>query len=337
MSMKRCASGRRREGSPQFEALEARATLSTVPAGFAEAAVAAGPSRPSAMQSAPDDRLYAPERARTADRVGARHALALARTNTVESIAHTAAAMPAQSPSLTANEGQTVILTIAASAGSTYLWQHLVGASWVDVGTDSPDYTIPTVTTADAGEYRVSISSGPSIQASLPIDLTVNVGPVPRWSPGLAAEFFAFPTPPRAMPALAGRGVDATRTDPMIDELPTRHAWPGLDARFARNFAARETGLLEISTPGRYRFTLRSKDGSRLWVDGKPLVNNGGIHAMRGRSRSLTMTAGLHAIQVESFAASRGAGLILSWSGPGIPGQVVPADHLFHATATAGG
>ena len=335
MSMKRRKSGRRRKGSPQFEALEARATPTTMTSGLAEAAVTTGLSRPAAMQSAPDGRLFGPERARTADRVGARHALA--RTNTVESIAHAAAAIPAQSPSLTANEGQTVILTIAASAGSSYLWQHLVGASWVDVGTDSPEYPIPTVTTADAGEYRVSISNGPSIQASLPIDLTVNVGPVPRWSPGLDAEFFAFSTPPRAMPALAGRAADVTRTDPVIDDLPTRHAWPGLDARFARNFAARETGLLEISTPGRYRFTLRSKDGSRLWVDGKPLVNNGGIHAMRGRSRFITLTAGLHAIQVESFAASRGAGLILSWSGPGIPRQVVPADHLFHATGTAGG
>ena len=322
MRMSRRTSGHRRRRSPQFEALEARATPTTLPAGFTEATVAAG------IAGGLIDRK--------ADRAGALHALN--GTGTVEKFTHAAPLIQAPSPGPTANEGQTTTFTIAAGgAGMSYQWEHLVGATWVDVGPDSPEYTIPTVTTADAGDYRVIISGVRTSQVSVPIDLTVNVGPVPRWSPGLDAEFFAFPTRPRAMPGLTGRAADVTRTDPVIDYLPTGHSWPGLDARFARNFAARETGLVEISTPGRYKFTLRSEDGSRLWVDGKPLVNNGGVHPMRGRARSITLTAGLHTIQVESFAGAPGAGLILSWSGPGISKQVVPADHLFHASGAAGG
>jgi hypothetical protein len=321
MRTSRRTSGQRRRRSPQFEALEARATPTTLPAGFTEATVATGIARGLID--------------READRAGALHTLN--GTGTVETINHAAPLIQALSAGLTVNEGQTATFTIAASgSGMSYQWEHLVGASWVDVGTDSPEYTVPTVTTADAGEYRVIISGAGTSEVSVPIDLTVDVGRVPRWTPGLDAEFFAFPTRLQAMPRLTGRA-DVTRTDPVIDYLPTGHSWPGLDARFDRNFAARETGLVEISTPGRYKFTLRSEDGSRLWVDGKPLVNNAGVHPMRGRARSLTLTAGLHTIQVESFAGAPGAGLILSWSGPGISEQVVPADHLFHASGAAGG
>ena len=97
-----------------------------------------------------------------------------------------------------------------------------------------------------------------------------------------------------------------------------------------------ETGFLEVSTPGRYKLSLRSKDGAKLWLDGALLVNNGGIHPLRGRTKAVTLTAGLHTLRVESFANTGIAGLILSWSGPGIAKQVVPADHLFHETTAAG-
>jgi glucose/arabinose dehydrogenase len=164
----------------------------------------------------------------------------------------------------------------------------------------------------------------------------VNVGPTPVLAPGLDAEFFDFRARLRALPSLAGRVADVTRIDPLIDYRRTGRPWPGLDARFAGTFAVRETGLLEISTPGRYKLTLRSQDGSRLWLDGSLLVNDGGIHPMRRRAGSLTLAAGLHTLRVESFASARAAGLILSWSGPGIPEQVVPADHLFHPSGPTG-
>ena len=94
------------------------------------------------------------------------------------------------------------------------------------------------------------------------VALTVNPAPPVTLAPGLEAEFFDFTTRLRAMPNLAGRVADVTRTDAVIDYRPTRQPWAGLDARFANTFAARETGLLKVSTPGRYRLSLRSKDGA---------------------------------------------------------------------------
>jgi hypothetical protein len=138
------------------------------------------------------------------------------------------------------------------------------------------------------------------------------------------------------MPNLTGRVADVARTDAVIGYLPTRRSWAGLDARFADNFAARETGFLEVSTSGRYKLSLRSKDGARLWLDGVLLVNNGGIHPVRQQIKAVTLTAGLHSLRVEFFANTGPAALILSWSGPGIATQVVPASHLFHATVAPG-
>jgi glucose/arabinose dehydrogenase len=156
--------------------------------------------------------------------------------------------------------------------------------------------------------------------------------PAPTLAPGLHAEFFDFTARLHAMPNLEGRLADVTRTDLVLDYRPTRRPWAGLDARFANTFAARETGFLLVSTPGRYKLGVRSKDGAKVWLDGALLVKNGGIHPVRTRAKAITLTAGLHALRVESFANTGVAGLILSWSGPGIAKQVVPANHLFHVT-----
>ena len=54
-----------------------------------------------------------------------------------------------------------------------------------------------------------------------------------------------FTTRLKAMPNLAGRLVDVTRTDAVLDYHPARRPWAGLVARFAHTFAARETGFLK--------------------------------------------------------------------------------------------
>jgi hypothetical protein len=203
------------------------------------------------------------------------------------------------------------------------------------VGTDSPAYTILTSTTADAGAYRVIVTNSAGLVISETAILLVN--PAPTVAPGLLAEFFHLTRRVKMMPSLAGRVADVSRTDAVIDYPPTRLPWAGLDASFADNFAVRESGLLKIASRGRYTLCLRSKDGAKLWLDGTLLVNNGGIHPVRRRSKSVTLTAGLHSLQVDSFAGTGTAALVLSWSGPGIAQQVVPAGVLFHATPAASG
>ncbi len=66
-------------------------------------------------------------------------------------------------------------------------------------------------------------------------------------------------------------------------------------------FAARWTGQIKIETAGEYTFTLGSDDGSRLFIDGKLVINHDGLHGYSDRSGSVTLSAGFHDIRVEMF------------------------------------
>jgi hypothetical protein len=130
----------------------------------------------------------------------------------------------------------------------------------MEVGTNLPAYTIAAATTSDAGDYRVIVTNSAGSVVSNAVILVVNPKPAPL-ARGLEAEFFKFTTRLRAMPNLTGRVGDLTRTDAVIDYRPTKLPWPGLGPQFAHTFALRETGFLDVSTPGRYRLSLFSKDG----------------------------------------------------------------------------
>jgi PA14 domain/Bacterial lectin/Gylcosyl hydrolase family 115 C-terminal domain len=149
-------------------------------------------------------------------------------------------------------------------------------------------------------------------------------------TPGLTAEFFDFTTPLTVLPNLTGLTPDVTRTAPTIRYPATTGRWPGLDARFVNTFAARHTGYLRIDTAGAYTLFATSNDGSKVWLDGELVIDNDGRHAMRERSATGNLSAGSHALRVESFEDTGYAGLVLSWRGPGIAKQVIPVSRLSH-------
>jgi hypothetical protein len=96
----------------------------------------------------------------------------------------------------------------------------------------------------------------------------------------------------------------------------------------ADTFVSRHTGQIRINTAGSYTFYLSSDDGSKMWLDGALLINNDGIHGMGNVSNTVSLTAGNHSVRIEFFENTGGAGLIFSWSGPGIAKQVVPSSVL---------
>lgn len=154
-------------------------------------------------------------------------------------------------------------------------------------------------------------------------------------SPGLRAEFFDFTTRLSGLPSLRGRTADVVRTDAAINFPSTTQAWAGLDSRFADTFVLRETGYLRVDAPGTYTLYLSSNDGSKLWLDGRLLINNGGLHAMRERSVTVRLSAGFHRLRTEFFENQGPAGMIVSWRGPGIAKQAIPAASLFQIVPVA--
>ena len=89
-------------------------------------------------------------------------------------------------------------------------------------------------------------------------------------------------------------------------------------------------GYIKIPKDGTYTFSIASDDGSIIWLDGAPAVNNDGGHVARERSNALSLAAGYHAIRIEFFEKEGEEFLSVSWQPPGGRKQLLPADVLFH-------
>lgn len=109
--------------------------------------------------------------------------------------------------------------------------------------------------------------------------------------------------------------------------------WPLLAASLSQHnqdFSVRWTGQVSPEFSETYTFATVSDDGARLWVDGKPLIDNWAPHGTTEDKGQVTLEAGKrYAVRMEFFQGSGGATARLLWSSPSRPKQVIPADRLF--------
>jgi hypothetical protein len=95
------------------------------------------------------------------------------------------------------------------------------------------------------------------------------------------------------------------------------------------SFALQFEGFIQIDTAGKYMFTTQSDDGSKLYIDGKEVVDNDGNHGVVEKTGNTELTAGKHAIRVEYYNNGGGFWLDAFYKGPGLIKQLIPADKLF--------
>ena len=89
------------------------------------------------------------------------------------------------------------------------------------------------------------------------------------------------------------------------------------------NFGFVFNGDIDCPKDGKYTFTTASDDGSLLFIDGKKVVDNDGIHGVQSRSGTVNLKAGKHSIEVRFFEKSGGEELAVAWSGPGFKTQAL--------------
>jgi outer membrane protein OmpA-like peptidoglycan-associated protein len=86
-------------------------------------------------------------------------------------------------------------------------------------------------------------------------------------------------------------------------DIPLRdftEGFPGVTGRFEW-FGLIYTGTFEIVKDGLYKWRIESDDGSRLWIDGREIINNDGIHGMDYKEGELKLSKGHHAIKIWYF------------------------------------
>jgi hypothetical protein len=140
--------------------------------------------------------------------------------------------------------------------------------------------------------------------------------------PGLVWKLYAdgklasFPDFDRLQPAAEG----------VTLELKTRE----LAGERKEHFALRFEGFVKVEADGLHRLTLASDDGSRLFLHGELLIDNGGPHPRQELGRKVRLAKGFHPIRIDYFEVTGESTLELflaSGSGPRTP---VRGESLFH-------
>ncbi|MBZ9788460.1 T9SS type A sorting domain-containing protein, partial [Psychroflexus sp. CAK57W] len=92
----------------------------------------------------------------------------------------------------------------------------------------------------------------------------------------------------------------------------------------ADTFSIRYKGSINIATAGAYTFYTNSDDGSKLFIDGIEVVDNDGLTAPRERSENITLSAGVHSIEILFFENDGGQILEVSYESSLITKRSIP-------------
>ncbi len=104
--------------------------------------------------------------------------------------------------------------------------------------------------------------------------------------------------------------------------------FPGITKRFEW-FAIDYRGRFWIDKPGKYRWSLTSDDGSKLYIDDKLVVNEDGQHEAETGSGSTMLEGGIHSIRISYFQGPRYLlTLVLRVAGPGEKSRTFSTDEF---------
>ena len=148
-----------------------------------------------------------------------------------------------------------------------------------------------------------------------------------------------------------------TNLDVPIREYTKGFPTPEMET-VVENFAVRFRGVLVVSTPGRYTFWLLSDDGSKLYIDDTPVIDNDGIHGITrnkgrkdlsngvikaqvswhfeghfmdmGRHGSMELAVGTHPFEIQYFQGPKYE-IALQWfyQPPNSHRQIVPPEVIY--------
>jgi Ca2+-binding RTX toxin-like protein len=87
------------------------------------------------------------------------------------------------------------------------------------------------------------------------------------------------------------------------------------------DYALKFTSELNITTAGEYTFATASDDGSKLFIDGVEVVNNDGHHGVITETGTVTLTPGVHVIEIIYYENDGGNVLSATIAGPDTGGS----------------
>ena len=119
-----------------------------------------------------------------------------------------------------------------------------------------------------------------------------------------------------------------------LDSLPVvgRGILPNFqfdNAKKAEYFGFQYKALLKVEKAGRYHIMCASDDGTKVWLDGKLILDNDGAHGTSWVESYATLGSGFHRLEVKYFQKTGGKTLELTWEGPDFSETPLPSSALF--------
>ncbi|MEO6040168.1 MAG: PA14 domain-containing protein, partial [Saprospiraceae bacterium] len=127
--------------------------------------------------------------------------------------------------------------------------------------------------------------------------------------PGLVAKVFQL----TAAPTTLGK-IDFNAKPTFTGIVNTMEVGGGNFGPFQDNFSFFATGFLFLEKDDNVVLQLSSDDGSRLYLDGKLLIDNDGPHGMEPKEAEVALRSGYHALRIEYFQGGGGRGISLKWA-----------------------
>ena len=186
--------------------------------------------------------------------------------------------------------------------------------------------------TSATGTVAISAVATDSAGASsVPAVRTVEVLPCPPgYASGLASTYYALSSRPGDLPDFSLLTPCQTRIEHAINHTEAT-SWPGVPVSATHLFASRHAGRLFVPTTGDWTFLLESAEGSRLYVDGALVVDNGGAHTRRTRSGTVRLAYGFHDFEVLHFTQGAPPTLRLHWQLGSASWSTIPQTRYFRA------
>ncbi len=205
--------------------------------------------------------------------------------------------------------GQTLQLTAAVSGASNSQVNWTVSPAGLGTVSAAGLYKAPASVN---GQETVTVTAASVADPSKSATAQITLSPTPS----------AASCPAPAVNAFTGcyyndetfgtsQGLAFSRTDSQIN-----FNWgvngPGSGVG-AYNFSARWQGYFTFAA-GTYTFSASTDDGSILYIDGQPVLNEWGDHPAFTANQPVVMTAGQHLVQLDYYQASGAASANLTWT-----------------------
>jgi hypothetical protein len=120
-------------------------------------------------------------------------------------------------------------------------------------------------------------------------------------------EAFVIPTSSKTLPDLDGLVPFATLFTDRFD-IASQEFSGGFPGALKQDewFAIRYEGALVIESAGLIGFELTSDDGSILYLDGKKIIENDGLHVATAKTVTVDVAAGPHRLRLDYFQGNKG-------------------------------